>query len=454
MRDKSGQGKTQCDLLIKDTTALLPDMTLRANVAIAVDGGDIVAIDNTAEVEARYHAQGTLDGTGKVAMPGFVDAHTHVCQQLLRGRITDEPPMIWVRFLVPFESQLRPDDVYWSAKLSIVEMIKAGITAFADAGGRHMAEAARAVAETGVRACIARSTMDSADFVPDTMKDTAATAVAKTEALYETWHGQANDRIHIWFALRQVMTSTPELVDNIAAAARARGTGLHIHLAEHLREVEHCVVNYHKRPAEWLDSRGFLGPDVLAAHCVVLSDREAALLVERGTTPVHCPRSNLNSHGFPNAPRFLNLGSPIGLASDGASGGSIDLFESMRLLKMATQARYGLPINDATVLPIEALLHMATAGGARALQLQDRTGTLEVGKKADVILVDTTGPHITPTHNLLRTLVMSATPHDVRDVIVDGVVLMRDRVLTQIDEEAVIHKAAEHLQAITKRARF
>ena len=124
----------------------------------------------------------------------------------------------------------------------------------------------------------------------------------------------------------------------------------------------------------------------------------------------------------------------------------------MRLLKMATQARYGLPINDATVLPIEALLRMATAGGARAMMLQDRIGTLEVGKKADVILVDVTGPHIAPTHNLLRTLVMSATPHDVRDVVVDGVVLMKDRELMQADEAEITHKATEHMQAVAGRA--
>ena len=219
---------THCDLLIKNTTALMPDMTLREGVSIAVDGGDIVAIDDSASIEARYRAKETLDGAGKVAMPGLIDAHTHVCQQLLRGRITDEPPMIWVRFLVPFESQLQPEDVYWSAKLAIVEMIKAGITSFADAGGRHMAQVARAVAEMGVRAAIARSTMDSADFVPDTMKDTATTAIAKTEALYDAWHGRANDRIHIWFALRQVMTSTPDLVDgHRGGGARAGNRAAH-----------------------------------------------------------------------------------------------------------------------------------------------------------------------------------------------------------------------------------
>ncbi len=443
-----------CELLIKNTTALLPNMTLQSGSAIAVDGGEIIGMGDTARMETAYRAKETLDGSGKVAMPGLVEAHTHTCQQLLRGRITDEPPMIWVRFLVPFESALEPEDVYWSAMLCCAEMIKAGITAFADSGGRHMAEVARATKQMGLRACIARSTMDSAEFVPANMKDSPTDAVARTEDLYRAWHGKADDRIHIWFALRQVMTSTPALVEGVGDAARRHGTGIHIHLAEHLREVEHCVVNYRMRPAEWLDSLGLLGPDVLAAHCVVLSDSEIQLLVKRQATPVHCTRSNLNSHGFPRTLMFLSLGSPVGMGTDGASGGSLNLFESMRLLKSATQARYGLPINDATVLPVEDILRMVTSGGARALLLEDRIGTLEVGKRADIILVDHTGPHMSPTHNLLRSVAMCATPQDVRDVIVDGAILMRDRELTQASEQEIIRKAAEHMQAVASRAGF
>jgi len=249
-----------------------------------------------------------------------------------------------------------------------------------------------------------------------------------------------------------VMTSTPALVEGIAAAARHRGTGIHIHLAEHLREVEHCVVRYRLRPAEWLDALGLLGPDVLAAHCVVLSDREVQLLRERQTVPVHCPRSNLHSHGFPKTPLFLALGSPVGMGSDGASSSRIDLFEGMRLLKSALQARYGLPINDATVLPVEDVLRMVTSGGARALLLQDRIGALEVGKKADIILLNVQGPHIQPTYDLLRTLVMCAGPAEVADVIVDGALLMQDRELLQVDEAEVLAKAAEHMRAVAKRA--
>ncbi len=441
-----------CELLISDATVLLPDLTLKERAAIAVDGGKIVAIGDSAALQREYGPGTLLEGAGKLAMPGMVDGHTHACQQLLRGRITDEPPMVWVRFLVPFESQLEPEDVYWSAMLCCVEMIKGGVTAFADAGGRHMHEVARAVADSGMRACIARSTMDAAEFVPANMKDSAPEAVARTEELFQAWNGGAGGRVRIWFALRQVMTSTPALVEGVADAARRHGTGVHIHLAEHLREVEHCLVNYRCRPAEWLDSLGLLGPNVLAGHCVALSEREVQLLVQRGTTPVHCPRSNLQSHGFPKTPLFLALGSPIGLGSDGAATGRIDHWENMRLLKAATQGRYGLPINDPAVLPVEDALRMATSGGARALLLQDEIGTLQVGKRADIALVRCTAPHLNPTHSLLRSLVMAAASEDVSDVLVDGKLLMRDRRLTHLDEAQIVHKAAEHMQAVSKRA--
>jgi 5-methylthioadenosine/S-adenosylhomocysteine deaminase len=148
------------------------------------------------------------------------------------------------------------------------------------------------------------------------------------------------------------------------------------------------------------------------------------------------------------------MGSPIGMRTDGGSSNALDLFESGRLLKSATQARYGLPINDATVLPVEDVLRMWTTGGARALMLQDRIGTLEVGKRADIVLVDHRAPHMQPTHNLQRTLVVCTHPQDVSDVIVDGVVLMRERRLTQADEGEILLKATQHLKSVAARAGF
>ncbi len=172
-----------CDILIRNCYLLTPEFEVRESVSVAIDDSFIVSIGNAGEVEREYEPGETIDGRGKLLMPGFVDAHTHTCQQLLRGRIADEYPMIWTRFLVPFESTLTPDDVYWSAKLACLEMIKSGTTSFADSGGVHMHRAADAVVESGMRAAIARSTMDMGGEICSAMKESAEDAIARTGAL-------------------------------------------------------------------------------------------------------------------------------------------------------------------------------------------------------------------------------------------------------------------------------
>lgn len=443
---------TECDLLIEGCHLLQPDMTIREHVSIAIVDSRIVAIGAAEEIRRQYQSTTTLDGNGKLALPGFVDAHTHTAQQLLRGRTVDEPPMVWARILVPYESHLEPEDVRLSALLCCVEMIKAGVTAFADAGGPYMHMAAEAVQESGIRAAIAPSTMDQGEFVPPVMKHTADEIASKTEELYEAYDGTGNGRVRIFFGLRQVMTSTPELVDQVAAAARQYNTGIHIHLAEHLPEVEHCLVNYRMRPAEWLYEHSLLGPNVIAGHGVLLTEREIALLAETDVKVVHCPRSNLSSHGFAKTPLLCTLGVSVGLGSDGAASGGIDHFNDMRILKYAMQARYGLPIREPAALSSKQVFEMATRGGARALQMENQIGTLEVDKKADIILVDLEMPHLTPSHNIFQTLITAAAGRDVQDVIVDGQLLLKDRELVHLDEEAIRAHASEHLRAVAQRA--
>jgi 5-methylthioadenosine/S-adenosylhomocysteine deaminase len=443
---------TQYDLAIQNCHMLSPDLSVQADTTLLIQGSRIAAIQSSKEDSSPYQAALTLDGRGKLAMPGLVDAHTHSAQQFLRGSVVDELPMIWTRILVPFESALTPEDVYAGARLFCLENLKAGTTAFAESGGPHMQATAQAAVESGLRGCIARSTMDAGDFVPEGMKTSAEDTVRLTEELYKSFHGAGNDRIHIWFAVRQAMTSTPSSLKLISEASKSLGTGVHIHLAEHLDEVSFCLRNYGLRPAELFDSFDLLGSNVLAAHSVRLAEREIKLMSEKGTNAVHCPRSNLGSHGFSKTPLLLALGVNIGLGTDGASGSRLEMFEPMRLLKSAIQARFGIEINDPLCLPALETLRMATQGGARALMLQDEIGTLEVGKKADIILLDIDQPHIAPTANLPQTIVMAAGPGDVNDVIVDGQVLVKDRKCPHLDEEEIRHEAGKAFQRIARRA--
>ena len=385
-------------------------------------------------------------------MPGLVDGHTHTCQQLLRGRVSDEYPMVWTRFLVPFESNLRPEDSYVSGQLACLEMIKHGTTAFADSGGVYMDRVADAVVESGMRAAIAKSTMDMGNAITGAMKETAKEAVAHTRELYKGYQGAGDGRVDIWFAIRQVMTCSQDLIAMVRDAAEELHTGIHAHLCEHKDEVSFCLQNYKLRPAQFLESMGVLGPNLLTAHNVMLSDEDIALMAERGVKVIHCPRANLANHGFPKAPQILQAGLQVGLGCDGAAPSNLDLFDEMKVLRYGMIAYWGLPSFNPVVMTCATVLKMASWGGACALGKGDILGTVEEGKKADVILLNIDQPHIQPTQNLLNTIVEAANGHDVTDSIIDGRLVMKNREVLTLDEEKICFEAQKHMEEIIKRA--
>ncbi|MGY3718259.1 amidohydrolase family protein [Sutcliffiella cohnii] len=385
-------------------------------------------------------------------MPGLIDAHIHTCQQLLKGRTMDEFPMIWSRILVPFEGSLKEDDVYVSAQMSCLEMIKSGTTAFADAGGVHMHKVAEAVVESGMRAAITRSSIDQGDFLPDTMKQPRGEILKDNIKLYNEYNGAGDDRVHIWFGIRQVMSSSPEYIEEVAQLAKEYKTGLHAHLAEHRDEVRFCLENYQQRPVEFLDSLGALGPNLLTAHNVVYSENELEILNERDVKIVHCPRVNFGSHGFPKTPRMVQMGMSIGIGSDGSSSSNLSLFDEIRVFRSGIHAYWGLPVFDPVVLPAKELLKMVTRGSAQALQFDKVNGRIAVGEKADMILIDIDQPHITPTNNLINTIIESVTSKDVEDVIIDGKVIMKNRELLTLDEERIMYESKIKMKTTLEQA--
>ena len=436
---------TKCDILIRGCRVLQPDMTISGTCSVAIDKTMICKIGPEAELAQEYEAEETLDGRGKLLMPGLVDGHTHTCQQLLRGRVSDEYPMVWTRFLVPFESNLRPEDSYVSGQLACLEMIKHGTTAFADSGGVYMDRVADAVVESGMRAAIAKSTMDMGNAITGAMKETAKEAVAHTRELYKGYQGAGDGRVDIWFAIRQVMTCSQDLIAMVRDAAEELHTGIHAHLCEHKDEVSFCLQNYKLRPAQFLESMGVLGPNLLTAHNVMLSDEDIALMAERGVKVIHCPRANLANHGFPKAPQILQAGLQVGLGCDGAAPSNLDLFDEMKVLRYGMIAYWGLPSFNPVVMTCATVLKMASWGGACALGKGDILGTVEEGKKADVILLNIDQPHIQPTQNLLNTIVEAANGHDVTDSIIDGRLVMKNREVLTLDEEKICFEAQKHM---------
>ena len=440
------------DIVIKNCQVLRPDMTISGECSVAIKDSWIRKIGSAEEIAAAGTAAQTLDGKGKLLMPGLVDGHTHTCQQLLRGRVADEYPMIWTRFLVPFESNLQPEDSYVSGQLACLEMIKNGTTAFAESGGVHMDRVADAVIESGMRAAIAKSTMDMGNAITGAMKETAQEAIDNTIDLYKRYQGAGDGRIDIWFAIRQVMTCSRKLISMVGENAKKYHTGIHAHLCEHKDEVSFCLQNYKKRPAQFLEEMGILGPNLLTAHNVMLSDADISTMAERGVKIIHCPRANLANHGFPKTPQILEAGASVGLGCDGAAPSNLDLFDEIKVLRYAMIGYWGLPSFNPVVMPCAKLLEMATQGGANAIGHGDILGTVAEGKKADLILLNIDQPHILPTQNLVNTIVDAASGHDVTDSIINGKLVMKDREVLTLDEEKILFEADRHMKEIVKRA--
>lgn len=437
----------KCDILINDCRILTPEYSIEKNYSIAIKDSNIIDIGPSKDIKLKYLSKNVISGKGKLAMPGFVDGHTHTSQQLLRGRITDEYPVIYLRFNLPYESKLDENDISLCTSLSCLEMIKSGITTFADAGSTDLHKVVEQVDKSGLRAALTRATSDKGDLLPPSMKDSTFDAIKKTEDLYKEFHGTGDGRINIWFQFRSVATCSEELIRGVAEKAREYNTGLHTHLSEYNETILYTLGKYGIREVEFLDRLGAVGPNLLAAHSILVNERDLEILKDRNVKIVHCPRSNLGK-GFTKTPQMLGLGMSVGLGTDGTAHSGLSMFKEMTAFRHSQIAQWGVPYFDSSVMPTKTLINLATLGGAKALQLDKQIGSLEIGKKADLIMINIDQPHIIPTHNLLNTLTETVETNDIVDVIVNGRVLMENRVVSSIDEEKLMFEAKSHYKRI------
>jgi len=453
--------RTQVDFLIVNGSVLTMNdaSEIFDDAAIAINGDTIVALGPTAQVTAHYEARETLDASNMVIIPGLIDTHFHTGQQLERGifyYLSKEMKLrepIWKNYLIPFEASLSDEDVLLSARFAYANLLKVGTTCFADAGGPKPECMAPAVEETGIRGVLVRSTLDHADGIPMEMQDTPAEAVAKGERLYRTWHGRCGGRIRVWLGMRQIMVCSREMLESVRDLAARLGTGIHIHLAEGPYEVDYAVEQSGLRPAEYLAALGFLNSNVLAAHSVLLSNHELDLYQEHDVAVAHCPAIMFRYTGVAKVPEMLRRGLRVGLGTDGAlsSGGSLDLFRQMHIALHTLTAVYGLPYRDhAPVLP-DDLLAMATRGGARALGWEAEIGSLSVGKKADMVLLARDDLDVLPSYDPTFAAVSNAAAAQVRTVIVNGQVVVKNGALVLVDEEELRAKVKERAPLILAR---
>lgn len=424
-----------CDLLLTNARYLAPDMTVVSGKAIAVKDGRI--LDITDQEGCAYQADTVLSGSRLLWMPGLVDGHLHTSQQLLRGRLLDEKPVIWKRVNVPFESRLDEESSRLSALLAAMEMISCGTTGFVDAGGKYPEVFAEVYQAAGLRGRLSVMTNDN-PFCPESLR--APSVPAAVDRL-QTMKGALTGLLKPIYSVTTPTAVSEELLRAVLEAAAADGVPVETHMNEYASEVTDFIERYGKRPFVWLEEEGLLAAPMTAPHCIFLSQEEIAILARRQVRVAHCPFSNCGK-GVPPTPQLLAAGVPVGLGTDGSAHGGLDLFREMRLFRGVMNVTRGVAAADSTVMPAETLLTMATRGGAAAL-MEPGLGVLAAGAPADLIAVDVDAPHLWPTQNLVHTLVESASGADVRHSIVNGKLLMRDRELLTIDREQVRREAEQ-----------
>ena len=409
---------------------------------VVVEGGRIVSVGAGEGGRKRSKSEKTLeiDCTGLIVMPGLVQAHIHLCQTLFRGLADDLPLEIWLaKRIWPLEAAHTAETVYWSAMLGGAELLLGGTTAILDMETvRHAGSAFEALEKLGLRATAGKCLMD-AHSNPPSLREPTDRALQEAADLCARWHGAANGRLRWCYAPRFAPSCTGPLLRAVSDLAEKDGAVIHTHAAETPLELDMVKRETGGDEIAYLDSVGISGPRATLAHCVWATPEGIQRMARQQTNITHCPSSNLKlGSGIAPIPEMLKAGCRVALGADGAPcNNRLDGFEEMRLAALIQKPRLG---PDA--LPAAQVLEMATLGGARALGLEPEIGSIEVGKRADIVVLDLGGPHAQPDGtDLVSRLVYSARAADVRHVVVDGKVVVRDGVLRTIKIEE-IHKEA------------
>ncbi len=428
------------DILIKNGIVVAMDNQRRIlkNFSVAISDGRIVEIGEKIKGEADV----VIDASKKIVMPGLINTHTHLAMTLFRGIADDVPLMKWLQEVIwPIESKLEAKHVYAGSLLGCLEMIKSGTTCFNDMYF-FLDEVAKSIGESGIRGVISHAMFDFG-------------GEGKTEAALR--HGEENIRkysaggmVRAFFGPHAPYTCSEELLIKTKELADKCGTGIHIHVAETKEEVENSKKEKGLPPFEYLEKIGFLGPNVVAAHSTWTSNREIEIIKKRGVKIAHNPTCNMKlASGVARVPDFLEKGIAISLGTDGAaSNNSLDMFDDLKICALV----HKLHNKNPSLVPAEKVLEFATINGAKALGMEKEIGSIEVGKRADVILVDLNKPHLTPLSNPVSHLVYSAVGSDVDTVIVDGKIIMQGRQVKTLNEKKVLKFANEQTYDLLEKA--
>ncbi len=426
------------DLIIIGGKVLLIDTknTCLNNAAIAINEGNIIAIDHPENIAKQYSAKKTINAKDSLVMPGFVNCHTHAAMTCFRGIADDLELMDWLNnYIFPAEAKnVNKDLAYWGSLLACAEMIKSGTTTFCDMY-IFEDETARAAKSAGMRCLVGEVLFD----FPSPNSKTPEEGLAYTKMLIEKW--QSDPLINIIVEPHSLYTCAPSLLASAKKLADDYSVPLGIHLLENKSEKEQLQKKFGKDAVIFLNEIGYLNDKFLALHCVCLTAEDISLFADYGVKVSHNPASNMKlASGVAPVPDMLKVGITVGLGTDGcASNNNLDMIKEMSTAaKLHKVARL-----DPTVMNAQTVVRMATIEGAKALGIEKIAGSLEVGKKADIIILGLNKPHLTPLYNECSHLVYAVSGADVDTVMINGKVVMENRSLLTIDETEVMQKVRE-----------
>ncbi|XP_058093055.1 uncharacterized protein LOC131239385 isoform X2 [Magnolia sinica] len=431
------------------------------NGGLVVDGDKITAIGQSPQILRDFSASADeiVDLQGRILLPGFINTHVHTSQQLARGIADDVDLMTWLHGRIwPYESSMTEEDSYISTLLCGIELIHSGVTCFAEAGGQHVSEMARAVELLGIRACLTQSTMDSGEGLPANWSiHTTDYCIQSQKDLYKKHHDTADGRIRVWFGLRQIMNATDRLLLETRDVAKELNTGIHMHVAEiayenqhvmRTREVNHGTVAY-------LEKIGLLQSNLLAVHSVWVNDAEIGFLSRAGVKVSHCPAAAMRMLGFAPIKEMLESGICISLGTDGApSNNRMSIVDEMFLASLVNKGReaHTKGTTDPTAVPAETVLQMVTVNGAKSVLWDNEIGSLEIGKKADMIIVNPFSWSMVPLHDCISSLVYCMRTENIDSVMCNGRWIMKNQKILTVNEGEVISQAMRASGELLKRA--
>ncbi|GAC1554694.1 MAG: 5'-deoxyadenosine deaminase [Polyangiales bacterium] len=420
---------------------------------LLVDAGKIVAVGKVPERLLDGGLVRVLDASGCAVTPGLVQAHVHLCQVLFRGAADDLPLLEWLKQRIwPFEAAHDEASLTASAELGLLEVMLAGTTTLLDMGTvHHYGVVFDACARAGIRMFGGKAMMDAGgDDVPKGLRESTKASLRESDALRETWTGQGDGRLGYAYAPRFILSCTEAVFRGTAERSQSTGALLHSHIAEHPDERIAVRKALGDDDLAILRRWGFKGPRTLLAHAVQVRDDEADALAEDGTRVVHCPSANLKlGSGIARVHELDARGVQLALGADGAPcNNNLDPWTELRHAALLAKVR-----TSTTALPARRAFHLATIDGARALGLGDVTGSLEVGKRADVVVIRIDGPHVEPCGDVYSRLVYACTARDVEHVLVDGAIVVRHGEHQLLDRGAVLARARSEARKLMARAK-